>query len=272
MIPVKLAFSTLGCPNWTWDEIFATAKDMRIDGIEVRGVGREMYTPHNPLFSEQNAPAVRERLAASGLEISAFTSGAELGVPARRQQAMDEVRDYIAMAHRMGVPYVRVLISGQLQPDDADFNQAKALYAMLCEEAREKGVCLLMETNGIFCDTALLRRFMDGCDKQSAGVLWDLHHPYRFGGETPEQSFKNLGEWVRYVHVKDSVVKDGQLVYRMMGHGDLPVFDALRLLKQADYQGYITLEWVKRWNQELEEPGVVFYHYMTYMDYLMEQL
>lgn len=45
---MKFAFSTLGCPNWSWNEIFATAKDMKIDGIEIRGVGSEMYAPRIP--------------------------------------------------------------------------------------------------------------------------------------------------------------------------------------------------------------------------------
>ena len=42
---MKIAFSTLGCPGWSWDEIFATAKDMGLYGIEIRGVGNEMFAP-----------------------------------------------------------------------------------------------------------------------------------------------------------------------------------------------------------------------------------
>ena len=42
---MKLAFSTLGCPNWQWREIFATAKDLGVDGIEIRGIENEMYAP-----------------------------------------------------------------------------------------------------------------------------------------------------------------------------------------------------------------------------------
>ena len=35
---MKLSLSTLGCPGWSWNEIFATAKDLGMNGIEVRGV------------------------------------------------------------------------------------------------------------------------------------------------------------------------------------------------------------------------------------------
>ena len=42
---MKLAFSTLGCPNWPWREIYAAAKDLQVDGIEIRGIENEMYAP-----------------------------------------------------------------------------------------------------------------------------------------------------------------------------------------------------------------------------------
>ncbi|MEG0754560.1 MAG: sugar phosphate isomerase/epimerase, partial [Angelakisella sp.] len=223
---MKLAFSTLGCPDWTWDEIFATAKDMRIDGIEVRGIERVLYAPENPLFSMEKCDATKERLASAGLVISAFTSGAVLGLPDSPTLAVKEIRDYIQLASRMGVPYIRVLSSPSAQPERTDLVQAKELYLMLCAEAKEQGVCLLMETSGALSDSALMAQFMEGTDPASAGVLWDLHHPYRFCGEAPELTYSRIGQYVRYMHVKDSVMKEGQVVYRMMGHGDVPIFDA----------------------------------------------
>lgn len=42
---MKLSLSTLGCPGWSWNEIFATAKDLGMNGIEVRGVANEMFAP-----------------------------------------------------------------------------------------------------------------------------------------------------------------------------------------------------------------------------------
>lgn len=269
---MKLAFSTLGCPDWTWDEIFATAKDMRIDGIEVRGIGRTMYAPAHPLFSPRQCDETKARLADGGLVISMFTSGAVLGLPDSRTLAVKEVRDYIEVAQRMGVPYIRLLPSPSAHPEQADLPQAKELYLLLCAEAKERGVTLLMETSGALSDSALMAQFMEGADPTCAGVLWDLHHPYRFCGETPELTYSRIGQYVKYMHVKDSVMKNGEVVYRMMGHGDVPIFDALKLLSDNGYKGFISLEWVKRWNKELQEPGLVFYHYNTYMQYLMEQL
>ena len=57
------------------------------------------------------------------------------------------------------------------------------------------------------------------------------------------------------------MVVNGKTSYRIMGYGDVPIKEALTILKDDGYDGYLTMEWVKRWNRELEEPGVVFAHF-----------
>ena len=49
---MKLSLSTLGCPGWSWNEIFATAKDLGMNGIEVRGVANEMFAPAISVFNQ----------------------------------------------------------------------------------------------------------------------------------------------------------------------------------------------------------------------------
>ena len=39
---MKLAFSTIGCPSWSYDEVVSTASDLGYDGFEVRGIGGEI--------------------------------------------------------------------------------------------------------------------------------------------------------------------------------------------------------------------------------------
>ena len=38
---MKIAFSTLGCPNYDWRDIYTMAKDLGFDGIEVREISSE---------------------------------------------------------------------------------------------------------------------------------------------------------------------------------------------------------------------------------------
>ena len=42
---MKISFSTLSCPRWGWGEIIASAHDLGYDGIEIRGVGKDISVP-----------------------------------------------------------------------------------------------------------------------------------------------------------------------------------------------------------------------------------
>ena len=43
----------------------------------------------------------------------------------------------------------------------------------------------------------------------------------------------------------------------MMGEGDLPVKSVIDALRSINYEGYVSLEWVKRWAPGLEDAGIV---------------
>ena len=74
--------------------------------------------------------------------------------------------------------------------------------------------------------------------------------------ESPKQTVENLGEYAKYVHTKDSISKR-KIEYKLMGEGDMPVLDMLSALKDIGYNGYVSLEWVKRWSNNLCDAGVV---------------
>lgn len=76
---MKLSLSTLGCPGWSWNEIFATAKDLGMNGIEVRGVANEMFAPAISVFNQGKRMETLERIEKSGMQLSMLTSGACLG-------------------------------------------------------------------------------------------------------------------------------------------------------------------------------------------------
>lgn len=270
---MKLAFSTLGCPGWSFNEIYATAKDLGMDGVEIRGIGREIYAPHAKEFSDENLDQTMETLRKNGITIPIFTSGAELGLAEKKEEALQEAYDYVDLAFKAGVPYIRVLGTANPAPEDSDLNLALEQYCKVCDYAAAKNVTPLMETNGLLADSMVMAEFMAKASRPNSGVLWDIHHPYRFFGEPPMATYKNIGEYVRYVHVKDSVLDENDKVsYRMMGYGDVPIFDCLKVLSDNGYTSFIALEWIKRWNPELQEPGIVLSHFVNYMHYLIDQL
>lgn len=272
MTRMKLSLSTLGCPGWSWDEIFATAKDLGIAGIEIRGIEKEMFAPDIAVLNGEKRQKTFDRLNKAEMSIPILTSGACLGLK-EIDGFMDEAKAYIDFAGEIGVPYVRVMVSPVPQPtEEENIPQTKEKYKELCRYAEGKNVKVLLETSGRLADSSLLQEILTETDSPAAGVLWDIHHPYRYYGETPETTYNRLKDWICYLHVKDSVMKDGQVEYRMMGYGDVPVFDTLKVLKENGYDGFISLEWVKRWCPDLQEPGIVFAHFASYMNYLLSQL
>ena len=155
------------------------------------------------------------------------------------------------------------------QPEDGDLDLAAKKYAQVCAYAKGSGVTPLIETNGHLASSDAMLRFLDAAGQDNAAVLWDIHHTVRYFAEKPEDTVRKLGGLIKHVHVKDSVMKNGVVEYRMMGYGDIPVQDALTALEKTGYDGFISLEWVKRWNPELEEPGIAFACFCSYMNYLL---
>ena len=266
---MKLCFSTLGCPRWTFKDILSTAKDLNLDGIEIRGVEDQMYAPAIDVFSAAEIEKTKQRLREAGLEIPVFTSGAALAEPQKAQEAFLEACAYIDLAAAFGSPYIRVMGTGEPQIALGDFGLAAGLYRQLCVYGQRKGVTPLIETNGMLSASGSMRAFLEDAGHANSGVLWDVHHTLRYGGEMPLQTVAALGDQIRHVHVKDSTVVQNQTRYQMMGYGDIPLEDALCLLGTIGYEGFVSLEWVKRWNPDLQEPGIVFAHFKSYMDGLL---
>lgn len=269
---MKIAFSTLGCPNFSWPEIYSMAKDLGFDGIEIRGLGKEIFAVKAQPFIESQLPQTRKKLAELRLEIPCLSSGCCLKFAEKAEQNFEEITQYITLAAKLGTPFIRILADLDPQPggevdDEVVLTELKRLVPV----AEAKGVTLLVETNGVYTDTARLCHLLDRVASDAVAALWDVHHPYRFGGETPGKTVQNLGAYIKYVHIKDSVVENGAIRYRMIGEGDLPIDDIMLALRSINYEGYISLEWVKRWAADLSDAGIVFPHFANFMSRYIEK-
>ncbi|NLM22365.1 MAG: AMP-binding protein [Peptococcaceae bacterium] len=263
---MKLAFSTLGCPDFSWPEIYSMAKDFGFDGIEIRGLGQDIIAVKAQPFTESELPQTVKKLAELRLSIPCLSSGCCLKFADKAEENHAEIVQYIELASKLGTPYIRVL--GDLEPHptgEVDDNIVLDALRCLIPIAEEKGVTLLVETNGVYADTARLAKLLEDLASDNVAALWDMHHPYRFAEEKPATTVKNLGAFIKYVHIKDSVVENGTIRYRMLGEGDLPIDEMMLALRSINYDGYVSLEWVKRWAADLESAGVVFPNFADYM-------
>jgi len=263
---MKLAFSTLGCPDFSWTDIYSMAKDLGYSGIEIRGLGKDIFAVQAQPFTGEQLDSTIKKLSSLNLEIPCLSSGCCLKFPEKAEENYEEILQYIQLAAKLGTSYVRILADLEPYPTgEVDDNIVLDQLKRLLPAAEQHGVILLIETNGVYADTARLQNLLNQAASDWVAALWDLHHPFRFAGETPGQTVQNLGSYIKYVHIKDSVEEEGKVQYRLMGEGDLPVDAMMMALQSINYEGYVSLEWVKRWASDLEDAGIVFPHFADYM-------
>ena len=263
---MRISFSTLGCPDFSWVDIYTMAKDFKFDGIEIRGLGENIYAVSAPPFTAGQIDKTIAKLASLHLSIPCLSTGRSLKFRDEREQVVKEIGEYLRLAEKLSAPYIRLLadLDGPVTGEVDDDYVAEVLL-QLADMAKGTGVTLLCETNGVYADTKRLRALLDKVNRPEIAALWDMHHPYRYFGEAPQTTVDNLGGYIRHVHTKDSVMVDGKVQYRMMGEGDLPITEMLDALASIGYEGYVSLEWVKRWAPDLTDPGIVFPQFAHYM-------
>ncbi|HAU38177.1 MAG TPA: sugar phosphate isomerase/epimerase [Phycisphaerales bacterium] len=262
---MKLSFTTLACPEWDLKTILARAKEYGYDAIDFRGYGKEMLIYKLPEFST-GAAATARQIADSGLVVSGLSSGALLfSDPAKQEAFVEEVSRYAELADVLNVPLIRVF-GGRLGGAELDraVDQAAAMAERLAAAAGDR--LLAIETHDDWTDSHLMVRLMQSIRAKNACVLWDLHHPYRMSGESPETTWGLLGKYVRAVHVKDGIVSpEGKYVYTLPGQGTIPLVKMIDLMQAGGYDGYLTLEWEKRWHPELAGPEVSLPAYAEFL-------
>ena len=156
----------------------------------------------------------------------------------------------------MQVPYV-VIVALQ-----NNVELVRNRLAELVDDAEAADVTILIKTSGIFANTGRLRALLDDFACDQLGALWDMHHPYRDFDESADTTIKNLGAYVKHVHLRDSDDKD---TYNLIGEGNLPVKEMVRALSSIDYDGFVSLEWKTEWMEDLPYYEVIFPHFVNYM-------
>ena len=272
---MKLAFTTLGCPDWTLDRMIAGAKEYGFDGVDFRGCAGEMDLWKLPEFSTK-LHATATRLYEAGIKVPCLSSSARLlrDTDEERSASRENLGRFVEIGGMLGADYVRVFggYNGERSEDTARA-EAAAVLDDLAGLAVHEDIAVLVETHDDWVATDKLASLLDAATAPNIGAIWDINHPYRYFGETPEQSWANLGRWVRYVHVKDSSVgPDGERVHALIGDGDVPIADCIRVIKEGGYDGWLAYEWEKKWAPDIPEPEVAFPRYVECVRAILRQV
>ena len=263
-----IAFSTLGCPAWSWKTILEQADQLGYAAIELRGVAGEMDLTKVPELSGARLAETKKDLSALGIVVSDLGASAVMHETGQaREKAFDEGRRFIDLAHAMGVKYVR-MFGDKIPPDqprDAVIARVVEGFQQMAAHARQAGVTVVMESHGDFTQSKDIAAVRAGVNSDAFALLWDAHHTYVDGHEQPADTYRALGRWVRHTHLKDSKPVGAERRYVLVGSGEVPVKTQVQVLAAAKYKGFYCFEWEKKWHPEIEEPEVAFPHFARTM-------
>jgi fatty-acyl-CoA synthase len=144
------------------------------------------------------------------------------------------------------------------------------MLARLGDHAARSGVKIGIETHDEFASARVVADALKLAPLPSVGAICDMWHTNRVG-ESAADALSALDGRVINVHLKDAhrIADDWQLV--LLGEGAIPVKEGLRQLQIHGYDGFVSVEWEKKWHPEIPDPEVAFpQHVAILRDYLRD--
>ena len=233
---------------------------MELDGLELFYQQEEASAM---LADVQARQQFLRRLGEKILEIACVTVNVK-GGEEDLDKALRDAADCIGLARLLRAQYVCFDMDFETDADEA---RLVSLIGVLLPKADEEGITLLIETKGAYADTNHLCGVLDRFASDNLAALWNLHDTYFYGGESADATIRNLGAYVRLVHVSDSFRSGDTLVRCLTGDGDMPLRDMLLALRSIDYKGHLTLDMTGD-NSGLDDEDVILPHYVNAMDRL----
>jgi sugar phosphate isomerase/epimerase len=271
---MKLAFSTLGCPQWELEGIAQAAHAYGYTAVELRAIGGDLDLLNRPEFQPGVVQTTRDWLAVQNLSICCVDTSCTFDSPeadGRRKQVEVAIR-YAELAAALGAPLIRVF------PD-------KIPLGVTREETRDHiveclrqvaqggpaGVRVALETHGDFARCYMAAEIMRLADHPSVALIWDVANSVA-AGDSIEESAREVRPYLAHVHLRDARAVNGKEHWLpvLAGRGAISFIDAVNVLRRLEYNGYISFEWEKYWHPEIEEPEVALPDFIEAMKAIQE--
>ena len=259
---MRLSFSTRGWKGYEWQDFVSAAEELGFEGIELNNFSGSEFTEKNGPFHKYNSASTMRNLFDKGISLVCSDTGVDISCDGI-DETIAKIEEYIFLASSLKISYLRLFATGDSAESDEN---VRAVISGVLPVAARKEITLLVETSGMYSDTKkLLTLLMEYADDHLA-ALWDVYSPYYINHEDSEETIKNLGAYVRHVHMKDSFIQNGERHYCLIGEGDLPIEEIMNALSCINYDGFISLDWNPQWMLEMTDMEVVFAHFASFME------
>ncbi|MBI1335555.1 MAG: TIM barrel protein [Phycisphaera sp.] len=252
-MPIKLAFSTVACPNWTLDQVAAQAKAMGYHGVELRTLGPAgAALACDPSASDPRK--VAEAFEHAGVEIALLSTSISLHPKSNSAgfTAMRQTTDALELASKLGCGAVRVFVS-HIEVGESRQNvmtRVSQRLRPLADKAGELGVQLLLENSGSFALAKPWWWLLNLVDHPMLGLSWNVANAAA-SDEGPAVSVPLLNQRIRFAKVKDAKIGEGT-GFVPLGEGTVQVQHFIKRLMGIGYTGYVSVEWDRLWLPSLK--------------------
>ncbi len=226
-------------------------------------------------FSEINVPEGKDKIEYAkelkaeadkvGINVVQYSIGADFyyGSDGDLDKEIERLKGEIDVAEALGVVGVRHdTCSGPRGDDSFTFKEVLPRIVKGCkavtEYAKTKGIKTMTENHGFFCqDSERIVKIIEGVSDENFGTLIDIGN-YLCADEYTMDAVKNTAKYASYVHCKDFHIKSKDEILSqdaffqtrggnflrgaVLGHGDVPVYEALKYISENGYDSYVTLE------------------------------
>ncbi len=240
-------------------EICNKAKEMGFEGIEFVALDEKSFGITKNAM--ECAKLIREHCAKIGLDIIAYTVGADLAGPDADKAEKKLLHD-IDICEALGAKTLRHDVCYSLKNEHL-YSYRNAIEELvprirrITEYAAAKGIRTCTENHGyIFQAPERVEELILAVDHPNYGWLVDMGN-FLCADADPVKAVSTAARYAFHVHAKDFLYKDGALDCpagffstaggnhirgTVVGHGVVPVRNCVNIIKKSGYDGYLSIE------------------------------
>ena len=263
----RLCFSTLGCPEWTFEQTLEQAKAMGFAAIEIRGIGAELNTARLPCLLPENRAQTQALLEKHGVRICGLNTSVAFHDPAKREEALSEGEAALGICKEMGIPAIRVFGDAIPKGEATETVTQRVISGLstLSDQAPE-GTKVLLEIHGSFNTVETVAPLLSALGNHPGfGILWDIEHSFHACGNDTGAFYSLIRPYIVHTHIKGCRSLPTGSECCLPGEGDLDAAQLIGWMERDGYQGLYSFEWEKRWHPELAAPEAAFPGFVSFM-------
>lgn len=262
---MKFSVSSYSFARWMMDghtqiETVKVAKDLGFESMCFSDI-----KPEDGFTKEEYAKKIKEECDKCGMEISDFIFPADFiaGSDGNTDEEIKRVKGMIDIAEILGAKLVRHDATRGETDKSVSFAQDLPVLARACREVTEyaatKGIRTCVENHGYYVqDSIRMEQLFNAVNHPNFGLLCDIGN-FLCVDEDPVTAVSRVAPYTIRVHAKDMHTKSGMEInpgegYSMtrggnyikgavVGHGNVPVFQCLQILKRAGYDDIVCVEY-----------------------------